>query len=197
MANFDELLANLHANALLEDDEKEKPITITSKRTFEIPKDYNTVLGYAGDVNSQVVTFTLPRYHDGHDLSLCANKKIKWKNLTSGIEGNTSLSNLEVEENSWTAAWEVPAEVMTHAGKLEIAISLYDIDNSTIAFAWNTAVYNGLSIGESFVEVGSYWDGGKLPAKNEILVVNVDTRSIVMPKGYNTMVANYGDIGIS
>lgn len=198
MAGFDELLQNLHTNATLQDiDGIDIPIIITSKRTFEVPKEYNTVLGYAGDVNSQIVTFTLPRFHEGHDLSLCSNQKIKWKNLTSGIEGTTTLSQPNVEEKFWTAAWEVPAEAMTHAGKLEVAISLYDVNNSTLAFAWNTATYNGFSIGETFVEVGSYWDGGKLPAKNEILTVNVDTRTIIMPKNYNTVVANYGDIGIS
>lgn len=86
---------------------------------------------------------------------------------------------------------------MTHAGKLEVAISIYDVYNHTLAFAWNTAVYNGFSIGESFIEVGSGWSDVKLPAKNEILTVNVDTRTIIMPKNYNTLVANYGDIGVS
>ena len=200
MASFDELLQNLHGDgkSISTIDDAGQVITITSKRTFEVPKDYNLVLAYAGDVNSQIVTFALPLTHEGHELSACTNKKVKWKNLASGSEGVSTLVKKEELENTWSAEWEVPPEIMTQAGKIEMAISLYDIKDNKIAFSWNTPPFNGFSIGESFVEVGTYWEeNGFQPPKNEILTINVDTKTIVMPRGYNTIVANYGDIGTS
>lgn len=200
MASFDALLQNLHGDgkSISTIDDAGQVITITSKRAFEVPKDYNLVLAYAGDVNSQIVTFALPLTHEGHELSACINKKVKWKNLASGSEGVSTLTKKQELENNWTAEWEVPPEVMTAAGKIEMAISLYDIKDNKIVFSWNTPPFNGFSIGESFMEVGTYWDTNEYqPPKNEILTLNVDTKTIVMPRGYNTIVANYGDIGTS
>jgi hypothetical protein len=200
MASFDELLQNLHGDgkAISTIDDAGQVITITSKRAFEVPKDYNLVLAYAGDVNSQIVTFALPLTHEGHELSACIKKKVKWKNLASGSEGNSILVKKEKLDTNWTAEWEVPPEAMTQAGKIEMAISLYDIKDNKIAFSWNTPSFNGFSIGDSFMDVGTYWEESEhQPPKNEILTVNVDTKTIVMPRGYNTIVANYGDIGTS
>jgi hypothetical protein len=65
MANFDTLLSGLHDNAILKDealnsDDGAKYITINSKRQFEVPVGYNTVIAYEGDVNSQIITFDCP-----------------------------------------------------------------------------------------------------------------------------------------
>ena len=197
MTNFDNILSSLHDSAALADEQSSSPIVITSRRAYEVPQDYDLVLGYAGDVNSQIVTFQLPSAHEGHNLFRCSNKKLKWKNLSSGAEG---VSNLIVEdgENSWKAAWEVPAEIMTMAGKVEIAISLYDFDDEgKIAFAWNTPPYNGFSIGEGFIKVADVIENDEVPAKDEILIVDVEGRNIIAPAGYNSIVCSYGDIGIA
>ena len=200
MANFDDILKNLHDSATLEDTEILTPIVVTSNRTFEVPNGYNLILAYAGDVNSQIVTFQFPKFHEKHDLSKCQKKKIKWKNLTSGTEGRSNLKVIDdSSEDKWTASWEVPPEIMTAASVIEIGISLYDIypDSNLIAFSWNTATFRGFSVSESFSEVGDVWDEGYYPAKNEILNISVDNRNIVAPSGYNSVIANFGDIGIS
>jgi hypothetical protein len=63
MSRFDDILTGMHVGDMaggtsLED--KDPKIIITAKRTFEPESDFNTVIGYVGDVNSQKVTFTLP-----------------------------------------------------------------------------------------------------------------------------------------
>jgi hypothetical protein len=146
MANFDEILRNLHDSATLTD--TDGIITITPSRQFQVPADYNVTIGYAGDVNSQIITFKLPQHHEGHSLFNCKNKKIKWKNLTSGTEGFSTLVNSIAADDGWTCQWEVPPEAMTQAGNLEVAIVLYDLAaNGRIAFAWNTPSYKGFIIG--------------------------------------------------
>lgn len=200
MASFDEILNNLHGSGIsvtTTDAEESMPIEITPQRTFRVPSEYNTTLGYAGDVNSQIVTFKLPKTHEGHELSSCQKKKIKWKNLSSGLEDSNELTECNSYDDHWTATWEVPPEAMSQAGNLEVAISLYDIKDNKIAFSWNTASYKGFQIADSFIHVGQNLNGQNLPARDEILTVNVDTRQIVAPQGYKTTIANYGDIGVS
>ena len=58
MANFDTILAGLHDESVLSDNYAENGyITIDESRNFKLPENYNTVLAYSGDVNSQIVTF--------------------------------------------------------------------------------------------------------------------------------------------
>lgn len=201
MAGFDDVLQNLHGGIALQDNDHY--IIVENNRTITIPQDYDTLLGYVGDVNSQVIAFQLPLKHKGHQLSECGYKKIKWKNLNNGTEGQTDLvvKEKDVGANTWIAYWEVPSELMTSAGSIEVGISIYDVNkDNKIIFAWNTAAYKGFTVGESFVEVGEEWsdeEEGKLPAKNEILNINVENRNIVAPVNYNYKIANYGDIGTS
>lgn len=205
MAGFDDILNTLHTNATLRDDEMKdttnlRPIVVTSRRAFEIPNDYNLVLGCAGDVNSQIVTFRLPKFHEGHDLSQCDKRKIKWKNLTSGAEGDSDLiPKTTTATETWDVTWEVPPALMTVAGNIEIAITIYDIveADQLIGFSWNTPSYKGFSISEGFNNVGEDWTDSYLPPKNEILNIDIDTRQIILPTGYNTVVCNFGEIGMS
>jgi hypothetical protein len=198
MASFDAILNNLHDNSQVRDDAGQE-IEITKKRTFVVPADYDLVLGYVGDVNSQAVTFRFPYTHETHCLYNCTYKVVKWKNLKSGAEGESKLIPSEsAAEPSWTGVWEVPPEVMTGAGNVEVSFSLYDVSDGLIAFAWNTPSFNGFSVGEGFGDVGDAWEKGEwLPAKNEILTVNIDTRTIIEPNKFNTVVANFGDMGTS
>lgn len=198
MTNFDDILASLHDTEFLADEQLSSPIVITSRRAYEVPQNYDLVLGYAGDVNSQIVTFQLPKKHEEHELSGCSNQKLKWKNLTSGAEGISNLIIDKIENITWTAMWLVPPEAMTVAGKLEIAISIYDVDKEGVVFfAWNTPPYKEFSIGEGFIKVADEIENNDLPAKDEILIVDVDNRNIVAPVGYNTIACSYGDIGMS
>ena len=145
MANFDELLESLHEYASLQDTyiSDEQVITINAKRNFIPGKDFDTVIAFEGDINSQIITLKCVRISDNHDLSLCANKELKWKNLKSGMEG---ISKLEVISDKSTTSdfylkWEVAPEACTEAGNLEISISFYDKKDGLKAFSWNTSSY--------------------------------------------------------
>lgn len=201
MSSFDEMLAKLHNNALLTD--MEQCIEINNKRQFIIPPDFDTTIAYEGDVNSQIVTFVCPITHEGHDLSQCEYKKLLWVNKTSGAEGVSTLTNINSEDpTTQKLEWLVPPEVFTKAGTIELSISLYDLVGGSLAFAWNTATFSQLQVGSTMQEVGltdvnTHTTGRRAPARNEILTIDLDRRNIVVPSGYNYMVANYGEIGLS
>lgn len=202
MGTFDEMLASLHQGkgASLQDTDN-KVISIDEKRRFVVPEGYNLELAYEGDVNSQIVTFCLPKVYEGHDLVSCDIKGIKWKNKSSG---NEDWSELIPFIPSWidkkTAAdfqffqWIVPPTAFTKAGILEISISLYDFQDNKLAFSWNTASFSGFTVQSTFADVG--YKGEAIthftPARNEILFINEENHNIVAPQGYNFVFSVYG-----
>ena len=200
MANFEEMLQQLHTGAIMSDTNDR--IIIGANRIFSLPEGFDPIIAYEGDVNTQIITFQCPKHSDGHDLSQCFNKRLRWKNLTSENEGSSILSfSTEEENDTLLLFWEVPAEASNKSGKIQISISIYDITNNKIAYAWNTPLFSELEVGESIDSVG-YFIGQEnteqyMPAKDEILTINTDTRQIVAPAGYNYTICNYGDVGTS
>lgn len=197
---FGGLIKAIHSSAKIQDDEIKANgegsnynyITINEKRQF-IPGDtFDTVIAYEGDINSQLITFRCVKSLDGHNLNECNYHKLRWKNLSSGAEGVSILTVVSDGDNKYfPLIWEVPSEACTQAGTIEISISIYDIDESAVVFSWNTASYSGLTVAPSMSEVNY-----ETPAKNEILIIDRDTRNIIAPNGYNNTICNYGEIGV-
>lgn len=213
MASFDKMLARLHEGGK-ELKDAEQYIEINNKRQFIVPPEFDTTIAYEGDVNSQIITFMCPISWENHDLSKCAHKKILWVNKASGVEGiNTLSSELYTKEsidangqvtetNLQLLKWTVPPEVFAQSGTIELSISLYDLDGGSLAFAWNTATFSQLQVGSTMQEVGltdvnTQATGRRSPARNEILTIDLDHRNILVPSGYNYMIANYGEVGMA
>lgn len=200
MPDFTAMLEQLHENASLVDDERNIPIIVNKFRQFEIPREFNKVVAFEGDVNSQIISFQIPRFHESHDLSLCAFKKLKWFNRNAGTEGRANLLLVETTESYQLLQWRIPPEAALKSGTLGLSIILYDIFNGKIAFSWNTPVCEQLTISASDQEVSLGTNDtldNHLPSKNEILYIDLEKKTISAPPGFNFTIANYGDIDTS
>lgn len=193
---FNDILANIHDSGTainMQDTpgaNDSNYIEINSKRQFIPSSDFDTVIAYEGDINTQIVTFKCAKTYDGHDLSACDGKIIRWKNLKSGVEGVSVLTSSPATD--LILIWEVPADACTIAGAIEISIEIYDLNGSgKKVYSWNTASYNGLSIGKSMNSVAV---GNTIPA-DKILLIDADTKKIIAPVGYNNTICNYGEKG--
>ena len=83
-------------------------------------------------------------FSEGHDLSKCAEKRLRWYNESSKNEGNSKLQS-EVNGTSLLLRWEAPPEAFTQSGVLQIAISLYDKNEQGITvYSWNTPAFSKL-----------------------------------------------------
>ena len=196
MASFDELLSGIHDSVMDTPTTQSNIIAIDNKRQFT-PVDFDTVIAYEGDINSQIITFQLPKMHEGHELSGCTDKILKWKNLASGVEGTFKLKPTTVDEDNdhLYLQWEVAPEAFSEAGNIEISMSFFDYtdkEKTSLAFSWNTPPYSGLSVGKSNADVGYHF-----PAKNEILIIDKETKQIIAPAGYNNIICNFGDVGVA
>lgn len=191
MPNYTELLNSFYSgishkgNALEETDEA---IIIDDKRNFIIPENFNTTIGYEGDINSQIVTFKIPLQHEGHNLTAC-NAKLRWYHKALNIGDYSVLDRHETDIS--LRHWKVPSEIFSKAGNIEISITLYDEDESgKVRFSWNTASFSDLLVGatQANFELEEF-------TRENTLLINEKTKNIIAPSGYNFLVANYGEIG--
>lgn len=190
--NYDEQLNSIHDTGISDNPEETGYIQITEKRQFTPSTNFDTTVAYEGDINSQIITFNIFPTFDGHSLYGCGNKKIKCKNLSSGVEGLFDIEPAGTAEKFDVYEWHIPPEMCTQSGELEVSLHFYDIDEGgKVVYSWNTATWQGLSIGKSNNNVSGFF-----PARDEILIVDRETKNIVAPVGYNNVICNYGEIGI-
>ena len=90
--SFDELLGTLHSQLsdTVDNNYSTNILVVNEKRQFN-PAGMDTFIAYEGDINSQIITIKCPKKHENHDLSGCEFKELKWKNLSSGVEGVSKL----------------------------------------------------------------------------------------------------------
>lgn len=195
MADFSNILSSLHGGqgaSYADSDAPAQKITITKKRTFLVPNDFDTVVAYEGDVHTQIITFVLPASHEEHPLSECDVKELRWKHLSSNIEGisDLTLGTVDSEAGTFEVLWEIPPEACVAAGGLEIALRIRDSHEGEQGFVWNTASYSGLSVGKSMTSVSA-----DFPPKDEILMIDRETKNIIAPQGYDNTICVCGDVG--
>lgn len=105
------------------------------------------------DHNSEVYTFHLPRYIDGHDMSLCNRVEVHYINIGRG--GQQSANVYEVTDFSLTedetaviARWTISGNATKYAGTLSFVVRFACLSESEIVYAWNTEKYSGITVGE-------------------------------------------------
>ena len=117
------------------------------------------------DHNSERFTFEIPRYVEGHDMSLSNRVEIHYIN----ISGSSTDKNEDVyicedkqlnEENGDKVvfSWLISRNATIYAGKLNFLVKFICSEEDKITYAWNTAIFtditiaNGMNNGEPIVE---------------------------------------------
>ena len=119
-----------------------------------------------GDHKSEVVTFKMPRYIDGHDMLLCDKIRVHYIN----IETQTSNSSADIyevtdlklcedceEEEILLFTWTIEAPATKYFGSLSFLVKFECTEGDNILYQWNTAKYvninvlNGIDNSEAFV----------------------------------------------
>ena len=122
-----------------------------------------------GDHKSEVVTFEMPRYIDGHDMLLCnkirvhyINIEAKSNNISADIYEVTDLKLCEDcgedEEETLLFTWTIEAPATKYFGSLSFLVKFECTEGDNILYQWNTARYvninvlNGIDNSEAFVD---------------------------------------------
>lgn len=113
------------------------------------------------DHNAERFGFEVPRFVEGHDMTLCDRIEIHYINLASATEKSEDLylvDDIQVSPSSNDTAiftWLVSANATKYAGTLNFLIRFVCLDGETVTYAWNTAIFKSINVGAGMDNVAA------------------------------------------
>ena len=115
------------------------PIT----RSITTSSDKLAVMQY--DHNSERLTFEMPRYIEGHDMSVCNKVEVHFLNIDSKTKEQTSghreLEDFQVDPNDSEkviVSWLITKGSTKLGGKLNFLLNFRCVDNDVENYSWHT-----------------------------------------------------------
>ena len=120
-----------------------------------------------GDHKSEVVTFEMPRFIDGHDMLLCNKIRVHYINIDTKTSDSSAdiyeVTDLKLcedcgEEETLLFTWTIEAPATKYFGSLSFLVKFECTEGDNILYQWNTARYvnvnvlNGIDNSEAFVD---------------------------------------------
>lgn len=109
-----------------------------------------------GDHNSEVFTFVVNRYVDGHDLTTCNKVKVHYLNIESGTRKTYAdiyrVEDMHADETDSTKVvftWLISKYATQYAGLLNFAIHFNCETDGVIDYSWKTAAFTGITVKNS------------------------------------------------
>lgn len=148
------------------------------------------------DHNSERFTFELPRYIEGHDMSICNKVEVHYLNIDAktqeevkGVYVSTDLQICPDDNSLVTCSWLISSNATQHIGALSFIVRFCCVESGITTYAWNTAVAS--------VAISTGIDGGEFVAA-EYADVLEQWKAELFAAGYinaSTMQANIADLG--
>lgn len=159
MATAAELLRDLMAGVPshvhpVADDESRFVINPSTRQIEKVGREPNILI--QGDHNSEVYTFELPRYIEGHDMMLCNRIYVHINNIDAETkEENEDLAEMydlmpdEDNPDIVSSSWTIRRESVQKVGILSFAIEYQCVDeDGEITYEWHTDIYSDVEVRE-------------------------------------------------
>ena len=125
--------------------------------TRKISSESGKVTLVQNDHNSERFTFEVPRYVEGHDMSLCNQVQVHYINTDSTSKKNQSIDiypvdDLEVsaDEKAVVCSWLISQNATKYAGTLSFIVRYACVaDDGTIEYQWFTEICATISVAKS------------------------------------------------
>ena len=105
------------------------------------------------DHNSEVFTFEVPRYIEGHDMMLCNRVEVHYLNIDTVTkeekEGIYLVDDLAVstdDETKLTCSWVISQNATGLVGSLNFLLRFICLTDDVIDYVWNTAIHSGIYV---------------------------------------------------
>lgn len=107
-----------------------------------------------GDHNFEKYTFEIPRYIDGHDMTLCNDIKINYENVDSSDRNNVSKGPYKVLDARIDPAnpeavvftWLLSGNTTKYPGTLQFSINFRCLDGGIVDYSWSTDTFKGVTV---------------------------------------------------
>lgn len=105
------------------------------------------------DHNSERFTFEIPRYVDGHDMSLCNKVEIHYINGNSNrkTQGLYEVDDLQIDPNDNNyviCSWLISNNATKYVGPLSFLVRFVCLTDDVVDYAWSTSVYTGITVNQ-------------------------------------------------
>lgn len=97
------------------------------------------------DNNSERITFSIPRFVEGHDMSE-SNVSVHFD--ADGEAGSYDVDDVEPDADKVTFSWLIRRSVTEFAGRVRFLVKFRCYDGGNISYEWNTALCSLLKVVE-------------------------------------------------
>ena len=108
-----------------------------------------------GDHNSERLTFEVPRFVEGHDMSACTKIEVHYNNISADKKNESRdvypVDDVQVSPDSDDVvifSWLISGNATKYEGILIFLVKFKCLTGETIDYAWNTDIYSGIPVGE-------------------------------------------------
>lgn len=118
-----------------------------------------------GDHNSERFGFEIPRYIEGHDMTLCDKVEVHYINIDANTKERsadcykvTDMRESPSDKNKALCTWLISGNATKYVGPLNFVLRFVCLNGTTVVYSWSTAVYtavnisNGINNGEAVLE---------------------------------------------
>lgn len=124
--------------------------------TRQIKNNSGKVILMQNDHNSERFTFEIPRYIDGHDMSLCNRVEVHYINIdakdnreNAGVYVVEDLQTSPNSESVVICSWLISQGATKYAGHMNFVLRYACLNEGEIEYQWFTSVHKGISVSES------------------------------------------------
>lgn len=128
-----------------------------------------------GDHNSEVFSFSMPRYIEGHDMTQCTEVEIHYNNTDATSKEKQSKGVYEVKDlqidkddaEKVVFSWTIKDNATVFAGTLNFLIKFKCVSNGAVDYKWHTDINseisvstgmdNGETVTEPFPDILAQW----------------------------------------
>ena len=154
------------------------------------------------DHNSERFTFRLPRFIEEHDMIECNEVQVHYINIESGNnkpnqnEDVYDVTDLRIDpedETNVICSWLISQNATKYVGSLNFVVRFSCVTNGVTDYAWNTAVYSGISVSsgifntdvivEEYSDILAQW-ATRIEALERIDLTDYYTKQEIDEKGF-------------
>ena len=137
------------------------------------------------DHNSEVFSFEIPRYIEGHDMMECNRVEVHYLNIDTSTreekEGIYLVDDLKVnpdDETKLTCSWIISQNATMLVGSLNFLLRFICLTDDVIDYVWNTSIcsgiyvskgiYNSEIVAEQYLDTIKAWENRLEVVENSI-----------------------------
>ena len=199
-----------HSHPIVDDDRRFTIDPISRAISY----DGDAIILIQGDHNSELFSFEIPRFVEGHDMSLCDQIKIHFNNTDRRKKNESKdvypVKNAVVSDDMVVFDWLISGSATKYYGSLSFLIQFCCLeDDGTYSYIWHTDIFTGITIAssynnsetvaEDFSDILEEWRSqviGQIELSNQnIQKINEDYNSNIakLDEGYNANIAKLTD----